>query len=67
MKKRIDPQPAGAGHSIARRILESQLPESVAEAYSGLQSVVARDGHASLEELQGAVEYLLDSVKSARA
>ena len=51
---------------IARRISESQLPEPVARAYDGVQSVVARDGHASLEELQGAVEYLLDRVKAAR-
>lgn len=50
----------------ARRIFESRLLESVAEAYSGVQSLVARDGHASLEELQAAVEYLLDHVKAAR-
>jgi hypothetical protein len=50
----------------SRRIFASQVPESVAEAYDGVQSVVARDGAASLEELQGAVEYLLDKVKAAR-
>ncbi len=47
-------------------ILASQIPESVAEAYDGVQSLVAPDGSASLEELQGAVEYLLDTVKAAR-
>ena len=51
---------------ISRRIFASQIPESVAEAYDGVQTLVARDGTASLEELQGAVEYLLDTVKAAR-
>ena len=50
----------------ARCIFESQLPESIAEAYSSVQSLVARDRHASLEELQGAVEYLLDTLKAAQ-
>jgi hypothetical protein len=50
----------------ARRIVISQIPEAVAEAYDGVQSIVAPDGSASLEELQGAVEYLLDTVKAAR-
>ena len=51
----------------ARRILVSQIPESVADAYDGVQSLVTPDGSASLEELQGAVEYLLDRVKAARS
>lgn len=50
----------------ARHIFASQIPESVAEAYDGVQSLVAPDGSASLEELQGAVEYLLDTVKAAQ-
>lgn len=50
----------------ARRSLVSQIPESVADAYDGVQSLVTPDGSASLEELQGAVEYLLDRVKAAR-
>jgi hypothetical protein len=50
----------------ARRNVISQIPEAVAEAYDGVQSLVAPDGSASLEELQGAVEYLLDTVKAAR-
>ncbi len=50
----------------ARHIVASQIPVSVAEAYDGVQSIVAPDGSASLEELQGAVEYLLDRVKAAR-
>lgn len=51
---------------IARRIHEPQIPESVAEAYDGVQALVAPDSAASLEQLQGAVEYLLDKVKAAR-
>jgi hypothetical protein len=51
---------------ISRRIFASWIPESVAEAYDGVQSLVACDGTASLEELQGAVEHLLDTVKAAR-
>jgi hypothetical protein len=50
---------------IARHTFRLQISESVAEAYDGLQAAVARDGAASLEELQGAVEYLLDKVKAA--
>ena len=50
----------------AKRIFISQIFESVAEAYDGVQSLVAPDGSASLEELQGAVEYLHDTVKAAR-
>ena len=49
-----------------RRIFASQIPESVVEAYDGVESIVASDRDASLEELQGAVEYLLDRVKAAR-
>jgi hypothetical protein len=51
---------------IFRRIFASQIPESVVQAYDGVESIVARDRDASLEELQGAVEYLLDRVKAAR-
>ena len=51
---------------ISRRTFASQIPESVAEAYDGVESIVASDRDASLEELQGAVEYLLDRVKAAR-
>ena len=51
----------------ARHISASQIPASVAEAYDGVQSIVAPDGSKSLEELQGAVEYLLDRVKAARS
>ena len=50
----------------ARHIFASQIPESVAEAYDGVQSLVVTDGPASLEELQGAVEYLLDTLKAAQ-
>ena len=51
---------------IFRRIFASQIPESVVEAYDGVESIVVSDRDASLEELQGAVEYLLDRVKAAR-
>jgi len=50
----------------ARHNFASQIPESVAQAYDGVQSLVATDGSASLEELQGAVEYLLDTLKAAQ-
>jgi hypothetical protein len=49
-----------------RRIFASQIPESVVQAYDGVESIVVSDRDASLEELQGAVEYLLDRVKAAR-
>ncbi len=51
---------------IARRIFEPQILESVAQAYDGVQVLVGPDSAASLEELQAAVEYLLDKVKAAR-
>lgn len=55
---------------IAKRTSEMQIPEqapeSVAEAYRMVESLVMRGGITPLEELQGAVEYLLDRVKAAR-
>ncbi len=36
------------------------------DAYDGLQFLVARDGRAPFEELQGAAENLLDTVQAAR-
>jgi hypothetical protein len=56
----------GERHMIARPIVEPQVPESVAEAHDRVQSLVERGRNVSLEELQGAVEYLLDTVKAAR-
>jgi hypothetical protein len=57
-------------HMIAKRTSEMQIPEqapeSVAEAYRRVESLVMRGGITPLEELQGAVEYLLDRVKAAR-
>jgi hypothetical protein len=53
-------------HLIARHTSDAQIPESVAEAYDRVQSLVTCDGNISLEQLQGAVEYLLDRVKAAR-
>jgi hypothetical protein len=56
----------GKRHFNARAISELRIPESVAKAYDGVQSLITHDGDKSLEELQGAVEYLLDRVKAAR-
>ena len=50
----------------ARAVFELRIPESVAEAYDSVKSLVTHDGDISLEELQGAVEYLLDKVKAAQ-
>jgi len=44
----------------------AHIPESVRGAYDRLQSLFQRGSGESLEELQGAVEYLLDKVKAAR-
>ena len=43
----------------------SHIPESIVEAYDRVQSLVERSADVSLEELQGAVEYLLDKVRAA--
>jgi hypothetical protein len=58
--------PTGERHMIARSIFVPPIPESIAEAHRRLQSLFERGGDVSLEELQGAVEYLLDKVKAAR-
>jgi len=50
---------------IARRIAEPPIPESVEEACDKVHAIASADA-VSLEELQGAVEYLLDKVKAAR-
>ncbi len=51
---------------IAESNAVAHIPESIVRAYDRLQSVFQRGGDLSLEELQGAVEYLLDKVKAAR-
>jgi thiamine biosynthesis protein ThiC len=51
---------------ITQSVSVSQIPESIAEAHGRVQSLVERSGHVSLEELQAAVEYLLDIVKATR-
>jgi hypothetical protein len=56
----------GARHMIARSIFVPPISESIAEAQHRVQSLFDRGGDVSLEELQGAVEYLLDKVKAAR-
>jgi hypothetical protein len=53
-------------HMIARRVSVSHIPESIVEAYGRVQSLVERSGPVSLEEVQAAVEYLLDIVKATR-
>jgi len=50
----------------ARSIFVQSIPESITEAQDRVQSLFERGGDVSLEELQGAVEYLLDKVKAAR-
>ena len=56
----------GTRRMIATGVSVSHIPESVAEAHGRVQSLVERSGDVSLEELQAAVEYLLDIVKAAR-
>jgi len=51
---------------IARNTAVSHIPESIAQAHHRVQSLVEKGADLSLEELQGAVEYLLDKVKAAR-
>jgi hypothetical protein len=51
---------------IARRISKAQVPESIAQACDQLNSLLAHAPDTSLEDLQGAVEYLLDTIKAAR-
>ncbi len=53
--------------TIARSKSLSNIPESITEAHDRVQSLVKSGGDVSLEELQGAVEYLLDTVKAARS
>ena len=54
-------------HMTARTISVSNIPESIAQAYEKVRALVERRGNLSLDELQGAVEYLLDIVKAARS
>ena len=51
---------------IAAGAAKSHIPESIRKAYDRLQSLFQPGGDGSLEELQGAIEYLLDKVKAAR-
>ena len=44
----------------------SHLPDSIVQAHALLQSLFERDDDTSLDELQGAVEYMLDIIKGAR-
>ena len=53
-------------HMIVISISGPRIPESIAKAHDRVQSLVERSGDVSLEQLQGAVEYLLDTVKAAR-
>ncbi len=63
--KTIDPLP-GEPHMTTGPTADLQMPESVAEAFRRVEALVTHGGNTSLEELQGAVEYLLDKVKAAR-
>ena len=51
---------------IPRSVVLSHIPESIAKANHKFQALVEKDTDRSLEELQGAVEYLLERVKAAR-
>lgn len=51
---------------IAGSTAVKHIPESIAVAHHRVQSLVEKSADVSLEELQGAVEYLLDKVKAAR-
>jgi hypothetical protein len=75
MKKRSHHEPidrnnrssaTGERHMIGRSTAVSHISESIAEAHHRVQSLVEKGADMSLEELQGAVEYLLDRVKAAR-
>lgn len=57
---------SGKPNLKTRATFELQIPESVAKAYDSVQLLVNRNRKISLEQLQGAVEYLLDRVKAAR-
>jgi hypothetical protein len=57
---------AGERHMNARSIFAPPISESIRKAYDRLQCLCERGGSVSLEELQGAVEYLLDKVKAER-
>jgi hypothetical protein len=56
----------GKHHMIAKGVSVSHIPESIAEAYGKVRALVEGGGDMSLEELQAAVEYLLDIVKATR-
>ena len=56
----------GKRHMITSGVSISHLPESIVQAHGRLQSLLERRGETSLDELQGAVEYLLDIIKAAR-
>jgi hypothetical protein len=51
---------------IAGSAAASHIPESIAQAHHRVQTLVEKGADLSLEELQGAVEYLLDRVKASR-
>jgi hypothetical protein len=56
----------GERDMIAGSNAVTHIPESIGRAYDRLQSLFQGSGDVSLEELQGALEYLLDKVKAAR-
>jgi hypothetical protein len=64
--RKIRTSTTGERHVIARSILVPPIPDSIAEAHRRVQSLFEKGADLSLEELQGAVEYLLDQVKAAR-
>jgi hypothetical protein len=56
----------GEHDMIAGSNTVAHIPESIGRAYDRLQSLFQSSSDVSLEELQGALEYLLDKVKAAR-
>jgi hypothetical protein len=56
----------GERDMIAGSNAVAHIPESIGRAYDRLQSLFQGGSDVSLEELQGAVEYLLDKVRAAR-
>jgi hypothetical protein len=56
----------GKHHMIISGVSISHLPESIVQANGRLQSLLEREDDISLDEVQGAVEYMLDIIKAAR-
>ena len=58
--------PAGNNRNVSDPSSNDLDSSKVEEAYRGVVAVMQRSQNASLEELQGAVEYLLDAIVTQR-